>query len=243
MHERVNVVPFKLTSPVGCKTSVHVLSPLDASGLHLETVYERFHQPTHGFKDLLGHYLSGEKPKGFLEMEEMVKVGTSLTGIGELVLDSDRVIKLQPPKDGSEYFLSLAEWQTVLNEQEAMATVWKVLAAIFGLAGLAVLLLAARRVYQWYKEQQKREEQRRRFKEMSSGQDSFGQARSSTFLGEEEEEIPKNACVICLSQPRECVFLICGHVCCCFDCFRALPSQICPICRASIQRAVPLYQP
>uniref|UniRef100_A0A8D2L4Y1 RING-type domain-containing protein n=1 Tax=Varanus komodoensis TaxID=61221 RepID=A0A8D2L4Y1_VARKO len=56
------------------------------------------------------------------------------------------------------------------------------------------------------------------------------------------EDQPENACVICLASPRECVLLPCGHVCCCFRCFQALPSHTCPICRSRISRVVPLYQ-
>ncbi|XP_010129195.1 PREDICTED: mitochondrial ubiquitin ligase activator of nfkb 1-A-like, partial [Buceros rhinoceros silvestris] len=84
-----------------------------------ETVYERFQQPAHGFRDLLGQYLSGEKPKGILETEEMLRVGAGLTGIGELALHPDGSLHLEPPAQGGEYFLCLGDWQTVLAELES----------------------------------------------------------------------------------------------------------------------------
>lgn len=40
----------------------------------MEVIHEKFHQATYGFTDLIGQYLSGEKPKGQLETEEMLKV-------------------------------------------------------------------------------------------------------------------------------------------------------------------------
>uniref|UniRef100_A0A8B9UNT7 RING-type domain-containing protein n=1 Tax=Anas zonorhyncha TaxID=75864 RepID=A0A8B9UNT7_9AVES len=63
--------------------------------------------------------------------------------------------------------------------------------------------------------------------------------------GEEEPEAEgglEDSCVVCLSRPRECVLLGCGHICCCFRCFQALPTRLCPICRGPIDRVVPLYQ-
>uniref|UniRef100_A0A8C9NJ21 RING-type domain-containing protein n=1 Tax=Serinus canaria TaxID=9135 RepID=A0A8C9NJ21_SERCA len=56
------------------------------------------------------------------------------------------------------------------------------------------------------------------------------------------DRAPEDSCVVCLSRPRECVLLGCGHICCCFRCFQALPTRLCPICRGPIDRVVPLYQ-
>ncbi|XP_010154665.1 PREDICTED: mitochondrial ubiquitin ligase activator of nfkb 1-A-like, partial [Eurypyga helias] len=90
LSEQVYTVPFLLASPdTEAVTRVSVESPLRAVCLPLETVYERFQQPAHGFRDLLGQYLSGEKPKGILETEEILRVGAGLTGIGELALHPD----------------------------------------------------------------------------------------------------------------------------------------------------------
>lgn len=55
-------------------TPVRVLSPLQACGTHMEVINERFHQVSSGLVDIVGQYLSGEKPKGQLETEEMLKV-------------------------------------------------------------------------------------------------------------------------------------------------------------------------
>jgi len=75
LHQRIHAVPFNLTGP-GEAASVRVLCPLEASSLTMEIIHEKFHQATYGFSDLIGQYLSGEKPKGQLETEEMLKVGS-----------------------------------------------------------------------------------------------------------------------------------------------------------------------
>ncbi|XP_075426971.1 mitochondrial ubiquitin ligase activator of nfkb 1-A-like [Ascaphus truei] len=88
LHESVNSVPFQLCPLGGAGDPVIVCDPLKASGLALETIHERFYAPSPGFGELLGHYLSGQKPKGLLETEEILPVGATLTGLGQLVLDT-----------------------------------------------------------------------------------------------------------------------------------------------------------
>eukprot|EP00062_Callorhinchus_milii_P000219 gi/632934059/ref/XP_007898010.1/ PREDICTED: mitochondrial ubiquitin ligase activator of nfkb 1-A-like [Callorhinchus milii] len=238
IHQRVNTVPFDLVSSYGGRRSVRVISPLEASGLEFDTVYERFHQAAQGLTDLIGHYLSGEKPKGFLETEEMIRVGATLTGIGELVLDSDKIVKLQPPRDGLEYFLSTLDFSSILKQQESSIRLWKVFMAVSSLAGIVVVAVVLRRMYCQFNEKTEQEEMRRKYESLRVGEsgDVAGGAAGGT------NETPENACVICLSNPRECVFLSCGHVCCCYDCFRALLTPSCPMCRSLIVRVVPLYQ-
>ncbi|XP_063162435.1 mitochondrial ubiquitin ligase activator of nfkb 1-A-like [Candoia aspera] len=228
--EQLHTVPFVLTSPID-KTAewVSVESPLQAVDLPLETVYERFQQMSHGFKDLLSHYLSGEKPKGFLETEEMLLVGSSLTGIGELVLRPDGTLCLQPPSDGAGYFLCLEDWQTLLAGMQSISSFWKWAALLCSLAASAVVLRALCRAHWNRRLSREREAQRREFEDFLQHQN-------------DSEELPPNACVVCLTSPRECVLLPCGHICLCFHCFQALPNPSCPICRGLIDRVVPLYQ-
>ncbi|KAI4810229.1 hypothetical protein KUCAC02_019070 [Chaenocephalus aceratus] len=78
LHQRVTAVPFVVVG--SDDTAVRVLCPLQASGVHMETTHEKFHQVNYGFSDIIGQYLSGEKLKGQLETEEMLKVGATLTG-------------------------------------------------------------------------------------------------------------------------------------------------------------------
>ncbi|KAG7246118.1 hypothetical protein CRUP_038429, partial [Coryphaenoides rupestris] len=164
-------------------------------------------------------------------------VGATLTGVGELILDTDRVLKLRPPTDGSEYFLTTSDFETLRIEQEGQAAVWQVLASVFALAGAAVLLWSARRYYRQLKQRWEQERLRREFETLGAESPSPGPARTT------QDEAPvENACVICLSQPRGCVLLDCGHVCCCYSCYQALPQLTCPICRQAISRVVPLYQ-
>ncbi|XP_046732131.1 mitochondrial ubiquitin ligase activator of nfkb 1-A isoform X1 [Silurus meridionalis] len=223
LHERVSSVPFSLVGNDGAW--VQVLRPFEASGPEMETVHEKFHQANYGFSDLLSQYLSGEKRKGQLETEEMLRVGVSITAAGELILDSDRLLKLRPPTDGSNYFLTRADFESLKLDQEGQASCWWALAGVFALAGVAVVLWAGFRCYRRIQMKWERERIKREFDRPEEG-----------------VEDRENTCVICLSNPRGCVFLDCGHVCCCYSCYEALPQPTCPVCRQGIIRVVPLYQ-
>ncbi|XP_068135445.1 mitochondrial ubiquitin ligase activator of nfkb 1-A-like isoform X2 [Hyperolius riggenbachi] len=229
VHESVKEIPFRLRPLEDDECSVLVCHPLLASGLTLQTVHERFQAASLGLGELIGHYLSGEKPTGLLEIEEILPVGSTITGLGKLTLNSDGEITLVPPQDGSTYFLSLAGYEDVLHGQQSIAYFWRGAAFLFGALGTAVVCIALYRAYQRYKEKHRQE-------------DHFDQQHIVTPMSDDESVDSERLCVICISKTRECVILPCGHVCCCFQCYQALPNQICPICRCHIERVVPLYQ-
>lgn len=57
---------------------IKVLAPLQACGVHTEITHEKFHQVNYSLGDILGQYFSGEKLKGQLETEEMLKVSCKM---------------------------------------------------------------------------------------------------------------------------------------------------------------------
>ncbi|KAL2296611.1 hypothetical protein Nmel_015933 [Mimus melanotis] len=231
IHQRTNTTPFDLApAEAGAGVTVRVMKPLDAVELSLETVYEKFHPSVQSFTDVIGHYISGERPKGIQETEQMLKVGTALTGVGELVLDNT-TIKLQPPKQGMPYYLSSLDFESLLQKQESGVRFWKILTMVFGFATCAVLFFLLRKQYRHHRERQ----------HLRQMQEEFRQAQER-LTNAEGGEVLKNACVVCLSSTKSCVFLECGHVCSCHECYQALPEpKRCPICRQGITRMVPLY--
>ncbi|XP_062821628.1 mitochondrial ubiquitin ligase activator of NFKB 1 [Anolis carolinensis] len=220
IHQRTNSMPFDLAPrEVGREVAVRVWRPLEAVELSLEPVYERFHPSAQSFADAVGHYISGERPKGIRETEEMLRVGASLTGIGELVLDGDGALRLQPPKAGLRYYLSGLGFEALLRKQESSLRLWRLLALGCGLVACAALFFVLRKQLRWRKEKRRM----RRDPKASGG----------------EAGAP---CVVCMARERSCAFLECGHVCACLQCYAALPRPPrCPVCRREIARAVPLY--
>ncbi|KAK5864275.1 hypothetical protein PBY51_001229 [Eleginops maclovinus] len=230
LHQRTNTVPFSLCSPDG-GVSVRVLRPLEAAELQLETVYESFHPAAQTLSNVLGHFLSGERPRGITESEEMLRVGDSVTGVGELVLDNN-LLRLQPPKQGLQYFLSRCDYASLLQRRSAGLRRWRILTAVCAAAAAATLLLLL-----WRRCRLHRERRRQR----SLMQDFLLLQKGSIQQVQLQEAAP-DSCSVCFSRQRSLVFLHCGHVCCCSPCYALLqqPPQ-CPICRAPIQRVVPLY--
>ncbi|KAL4667796.1 hypothetical protein H8959_006485 [Pygathrix nigripes] len=234
IHQRTNTVPFDLVPHEdGVDVAVRVLKPLDSVDLGLETVYEKFHPSIQSFTDVIGHYISGERPKGIQETEEMLKVGATLTGVGELVLDNNSV-RLQPPKQGMQYYLSSQDFDSLLQRQESSVRLWKVLALVFGFATCATLFFILRKQYLQRQERLRLKQMQEEFQEH--------EAQLLSRAKPEDRESLKSACVVCLSNFKSCVFLECGHVCSCTECYRALPEpKKCPICRQAITRVIPLY--
>lgn len=234
IHQRTNTVPFDLVPHEdSVAVTVRVLKPLDAMDLGLDTVYEKFHPSVQSFTDVIGHYISGERPKGIQETEEMLKVGATLTGVGELVLDHNSV-RLQPPKQGLQYYLSSQDFDSLLQRQESSARLWKVLMLVFGFATCAALFFILRKQYLQWQERLRLKQMEEEFRER--------EAQLLSRAAPEDREGLKSTCVVCLSSAKSCAFLECGHVCSCTECYHSLPEpKRCPICRREIARVVPLY--
>ncbi|XP_069013315.1 mitochondrial ubiquitin ligase activator of nfkb 1-A isoform X1 [Embiotoca jacksoni] len=240
LHSRGKAVPFLLVG--SDDTAVKVLSPLQASGVCTEVTHEKFHQVYNSLGDLVGQYLSGEKLKGQLEIEEMLKVGTTVTGVGELILDTDGSLTLQPPSDGSQYLLSMADFETLRRESEGEALWWKGLTVGCAAAGAAVLLWVGLRYYRHLKVRWEQEQDKRDFERLRA--EASGLRAAVADPKAPQDGVADNTahiCVICLSHPRDCILLDCGHVCCCYTCYQDLPQHTCPICRKDIVRVVPLH--
>ncbi|XP_069020610.1 mitochondrial ubiquitin ligase activator of nfkb 1-A [Embiotoca jacksoni] len=144
--ETNNMVPFSLISPGAYISDFHVKvqNPLEASGCFLERVYFRMRRAEEGLMNVVLQGLSGEKPVAMEESEELLRVGSTVTGFGEVVLEGGRVMRLQPPQDGRTYILVPTSHRSFMDSHEASASVWKMLAAVTGITGAS---LAAMVIY------------------------------------------------------------------------------------------------
>lgn len=177
----------------------------------------------------------------FINIPLFLQVGTALTGVGELILDKDGALCLRPPSNGSQYFLSMVDFDTLRGEQESEALWCKALAIVSALAGAAVLLWVGRRYYYQLKVRWEQERERREFERLQTARRSRTPGMGPEAHNARDEDYIENACVICLSRPRNCILLDCGHMCCCYNCYQALSHSQCPICRQEIRRVVRIY--
>ncbi|XP_051914490.1 mitochondrial ubiquitin ligase activator of NFKB 1 isoform X1 [Hippocampus zosterae] len=234
IHQRTNTVPFALgPHDDDIAATVRIMRPLDAAELNLETTYENFHPAVQSLSSAIGNFISGERPKGIHETEEMLRVGDSVTGVGELVLDNN-IIKLQPPKQGFTYFLTRLDYDALLRKQERDVRLWRILTVVFGLAACSTFVYLLWKQYVCHRQRKRVKRMLREFEEQEK--------KNKGEHNLEESGAQASRCTVCLFQERSCVFLECGHVCTCTRCYEALPEpKTCPICRAPIDRMVLIY--
>uniref|UniRef100_A0A8C9YLF4 RING-type E3 ubiquitin transferase n=1 Tax=Sander lucioperca TaxID=283035 RepID=A0A8C9YLF4_SANLU len=220
IHQRTNTVPFALGShDDDIAATVRVIRPLDAAELDLETTYENFHPTVQSLSNVIGHFISGERPKGIHETEEMLRLEDSVTGVGEL---------------GFRYFLTRLDYESLLRKQGNSVRLWRILTVVFGIAACSTLLFILWKRYVHHRESKKERSMLEEFKEQ--------QKKRMRELNVEESSVSPTSCTVCLSRERSLVFLDCGHVCACAQCYDVLPApKKCPICRATIDRVVPLF--
>lgn len=140
--ETNNVVPFSLVKPGNYISDlrVEVQSPQEASGCFLERVHHRFRTVEEGLLNVVLQGISGERPEKLEESEELLRVGTTVTGFGEVVLEHGDSMRLQAPRDGREYVLISSDHRSFMERHEATASMWKGLAAVSGILGTCLLV-------------------------------------------------------------------------------------------------------
>ncbi|XP_029561823.1 mitochondrial ubiquitin ligase activator of nfkb 1-A [Salmo trutta] len=141
--ETNNAVPFSLVEPGAyiSDITVKVHSPLEASGWFLERVHCSVKHAQEGLVDVLLEGLSGERPMAQKETEELLRVGTTMTGFGEVVLEggTGTTMRLQAPQDGRRYILVPTDYKGFIERHEGTANLWKRLTALFGITGASLL--------------------------------------------------------------------------------------------------------
>lgn len=132
---------FSLVSPDVYITDlcVKVQYPLEASGEFLERVYFKVRPAEESLRGTVAQALSGERPVAMEESEELLRVGSPLTGFGEVVLEGGQGMRLQAPQDGHKYILVSGDHRSLLDRHESSASMWKKLTAVTGITGASLL--------------------------------------------------------------------------------------------------------
>lgn len=139
--ETNNTVPFSLVSPGAYITDLYVKiqNPLEASGCDLERVYFKVRRAEEGLVNVMMQGINGEKPVAMEESEELLRVGSTLTGFGEVVLEGGQVMRLQAPQDGRKFILVPTDYRSFMDRHEKTASMWKALTAVTGITGASLL--------------------------------------------------------------------------------------------------------
>lgn len=240
LHESLDIAPFGLKERETGKTMIIVTEAGEAEGLmdDLEVTHNQFIPSKTSAVQAGIDRLFGEVCRGIQEREEMLVVGTSLMGIGEIFLE-DGHLKLRPPQNGgAKYFLTKLTKNQLVKLLRSQGQTVKVFSFIFGALAAGLLTVFFWRLLKRYQEHKKTQ---RDFDDLRSATlRRRSQARNLDVSPTSSEE----TCVVCLSNPREVVTLNCGHIAMCSDCAQMLPApHKCPVCRVPIDRFLPVYRP
>ena len=187
--------------------------------------------------------LFGEVSKGLQESEKMLLTGTSILGVGKVFLERGN-IKIGPPDDtGRTYILTKMRLSELVRHYEAQSAMYRIIAVVSALIGGGILsIIVWRQTRAWWERRKQRlqfSEIRRTMAQAAERRQARGSARAE---GDGEEEEVENACVVCLTNQRQVVALNCGHISLCANCAEALPlPKSCPVCRARVERFLPVF--
>ena len=141
LHQMTSHVPFCLTDSSegglfsAVKPFVEVLDWKEAARIDMETVHDEFESNNSSIGEhLWNHFVAGEVARGVQKTETMLINGSTITGVGRLVL-GPMGVKLLPPEDGKSFFL-VDSLKSLINEETNSRTFYKILVYTFG--GLGV---------------------------------------------------------------------------------------------------------
>lgn len=229
IHEVHNVIPFGLESK---GVVVEVIDPLVAECLDMEVISDTFTPTVPSMMDHIWGFFSGFRQRGVQSTEKMLREGTVMTGIGEIVCEQDGSFKLQPPSNGGLYYLTTLPVSSLLKKLESSKKNYGLLTLVCTAIGV-VLAGVILRKYLKQRKLLKDEEERRNLRDKTR-KINRRSTRNTDNLTENQ------ICVVCKSNPIEMILLPCGHVCLCEDCAEDITSH-CPICRAAIELKSPAY--
>lgn len=154
LQESYNSVPFVLQKGA---TNIEVVDALSADVLDMEMIYNFFEPSPTFFSDYLWGFLTGYRQRGLRTIEEMLKQGSLITGIGELSKSSEtrNSIVLQSPGNSKPFYLTTRSINSLIKELNNEKKSCKWLCIIFGAIGV---LIGGIVIHRYLKN---REEQRR----------------------------------------------------------------------------------
>ncbi|XP_034182656.1 mitochondrial E3 ubiquitin protein ligase 1 [Osmia lignaria lignaria] len=228
VHKVYNTVPFALQRGAH---SIEIIEPLAADILDLDVVSDTFEPSVPSFADHLWGFFTGVRQRGLQSTEELLREGAVMTGIGELTRVKSKTLVLQPPLNGTPFYLTSMSISSLIRKLDDRKRTYRMLCIMFGAIGLLIGGIVFRRYWKDRSEQRIAEELRQ---SLAASRKERRQRVRDTDLREDQ------LCVVCRTNPREIILLPCGHVCLCEDCSDDILND-CPVCRVPITQKAAAY--
>ncbi|XP_072384280.1 mitochondrial E3 ubiquitin protein ligase 1 [Diabrotica undecimpunctata] len=223
IQEVHNVMPFALETR---GIQIEICDPLGAEVLDMDVISDNFHPTVPSVIDHIWSFFAGIRQRGIQSTEKMLRTGSVITGIGELVAEKDGNLKLQPPTEGGPFYLTNMGVVSLLKKLNSSKSNYRIMCIVFGSIGIVISGFIVKKYLRIKAEKESQEQQRSQL-ELS---------RKERRRKIRDEDLNENQiCVVCKENPKEIILLPCGHVCLCEDCALGI-NEFCPICRSHIEK-------
>jgi len=230
---------------VSSKSGLEVTDWAQAVRFDMEVTKDNFEAAPSGVADHVWGWVEGEKQLGLQNKECMLLNGTTITAIGEIIVNENDSVKIQEPTSGGSYFLIKDTVKELIQDYEEGCRGLKLTLALFGGIGTAIACYAGYKYYRKRQEYLEATANHRLLDEIITARSQRMQSDpvDLTSEGSGDNSSGGNNCVVCLGRQREVILLPCSHVCMCADCAREIMSRdkTCPVCRAEIERVAPAF--
>lgn len=144
--------------------------------------------------DHIWSFFAGVRQRGVQSTELMLRKGVMVTGVGELISGNNGALRLQPPSNGSPFYLTTMPVTSLVKKLEGSKKNYRTLCIIFASVGVVLLGLILRKYWQIKTELE--EEGRRKLQ--------LEESRRERRRIMRENDLPENhLCVVCKENPKE----------------------------------------
>lgn len=164
----------------------------------MDVISDVFNPTVPSVMDHIWGFFAGIRQRGVQSTEKMLREGTTITGIGELVYSHDSsTLRLQPPSNGAPFYLTNMQVTSLIKKLNGSKRNYKWMCLLFGTIGLVIGGLIIRKYWQ-HKDRMLQETRRRQQREES-------RRRRRREL--RDQNLPESQiCVVCKTNPIEVKF-------------------------------------
>lgn len=160
----------------------------------MDVISDKFIPTVPSVIDHIWSFFAGVRQRGVQSTELMLRKGVMVTGIGELVHSNNGSLRLQPPSNGSPFYLTSMQVTSLIKKLDSSKRNYRTLCIVFGSVGILILGLIIRKY--WQKNSDLEEEAKRKLQ--------LEKARRERRRILRENNLPENQlCVVCKENPKE----------------------------------------